>query len=201
VRRDGFTLLEVVVALAIGALVFAAAWAVWRLSDHSRGVSAHLRSLETALLAEAQITEDLGRLVAVRGSLVGVDAAHADTLSLYALDPAYPKVAPPGVRAVFYDRDPATGYLRRASSGAVSSVGVSPLTSLSFSPFQGPTGPLLRVTLFSGRDPGDPAAARPLVYSFLARIPCGPNLPALSFEILHDFVDPKQAPDTALPAL
>lgn len=193
-RRTGVTLVEILVAATVGTAIFGGAWAIWRQADRSRGVTAHLRALQTALTIEQVMTEDLASSVLVGASPVGVDEKQPDTLSLYVLAEDHPQVNPVGVRAVFYDREPGTNYLRRQSAGKSEPIGGSPLTSLAFYPFRAPTGPMLRVTMTVGRDPTDPEAARPFVYSFLTRLTVGRPVRGIDTQILHDFAKTEQRP-------
>ena len=198
-RRRAFTLIEIMVACALGTAIFAGAIAVYNLSNRSRGVTASARALETATLLEEMITTDLHRLVKVGAGPLRFYPDRPSKLAFFAYDPdgAAGGASVP-FRAVAYTladgaSEKTPQFLQREWNAKVESVGLSPLTSAAFVPFMSPTGPLVRVTLTVGRDATDPAGP-PLVHTFLARYPSPSDTSGVDFEPRSDFRNKDDAP-------
>lgn len=192
-RRSGFTLAELMVSLSIGVVIFGAALLIWNFSNRSRGVTATARALQTALFIEEQLCADLGRLVQAGESALHCPQGKTPRLSFYALDARAATGLVLPVRGITYALDGAPGLLTRECDRAVESLGSSPLTSVAFNAFQGAAGPLLRVTLTVGREPGEPPGP-PTVHSFLARIPVAPPAEGLEIKVLSPFSRPEDEP-------
>lgn len=129
-RRAAFTLVEILVTVTVFVVVFAAAVMIWNLSNRSRGVTATARALQTALLIQEQIADDLGRLIRAGPSPLRFSEDKQDRLSFYTVDPVASLGQKLVIRGVAYARDPVSGYLRRIVGADHQSVGVSPLTPL-----------------------------------------------------------------------
>ena len=198
-NRRAFTLVEILVAAAIGTTILAAVMAVFSLSNRSRGVTATARSLQTALLFQERFCEDLARLMPAASSPVQFAPEKPARLSFYAYDPDAGTDGGVTLRPVSYSVDAGTNLLVREWNGARETVGVAPVKTLVFAPFMSPTGPLVRVTLSVGRAPGDPDGP-PTAHSFLARIPAPAQDPRLDVAVPQGFRDAADEPgDRALP--
>jgi hypothetical protein len=203
-----FTLVEVVITATLATVVLGAGLALFQLADRSRGVTGAAESLKTAMAIEEAVLADVRRLVTVgpapfrywpgrpvrlafyvsssRGGSAATTAGAADAAAI-------------AVRAVRYSLERPGARLARESDAREHSVGTSPLTSVAFLPFLSPTGPLLRVSMTVGRDPGEPPGA-PVVHAFLARVPVQRQDANLTFELISSFIDPADAPgDQLLP--
>lgn len=191
-RRAAFTLVEILVTVTVFVVVFAAAVMIWNLSNRSRGVTATARALQTALLIQEQLADDMGRLIRAGPAPVRFSDKE-DILSFYTVDPVASLGQKLVVRGVAYARDSASGYLRRTIGTSSESVGVSPLTSIAFVPFLSPTGPLLRVSLMVGREQGEPPGPD-TAHSFLVRIPASRQHPSLKIEAATPFVQAAHKP-------
>jgi prepilin-type N-terminal cleavage/methylation domain-containing protein len=186
-RRTGYTLLEVLVAVALSTAVLVAAWAVWHLANRSQGAAAAARAIQTAALIEETVSSDLRRLISVGGSGLRFYPEDRSKIGFYAADPSQSwQGNVVDVRAVRYFVDGAPGLLKREVDLKAESVGTSPVTSIAFTPYMGPTGAMVRVTLAVGRDPTEPAGP-PHVHTFLARMGHQRNIPAMAYRLLSDF--------------
>lgn len=191
--RNGFTLVEMIVTVTVAVVIFSASYMVWGLANRSRGVTASARALQTALLIQEQLADDLGRLIRAGPAPVRWVEGKEDRLSFYTVDPVASVGRKLVVRGVAYARDPASGYLRRTIGAAHESVGVSPLTSVAFVPFESPTGPLLRVSLLVGREKGEPEGPD-TAHSFLVRIPVSRQHPSLQIDAATPFASDEDKP-------
>ena len=189
---DGFTLVEVIVALALSMLALSAAYAMLHLGDRSRHVTASAEGLRTALLIQERMEADLGALVYVRKGLVHWWKDRPARIAFYAYDAkaATAKPTEVGVRAVRYSWGKPGEMLKREWDAREESVGTSPLASAAFLPFQGPTGPMMRVNLLVGRGPGEPEGP-PVYHTFLARLPAPRGARGLDYTIKSAFLEPK----------
>ena len=194
VRPSGFTLVEILIATAIGSLVFTTAIMIFNYSGRSQGVTAAARALQTATLVEEQMTDDIHRAVLAKGGWIRYDEDRFSSLAFYAIDPAQVRSNPIQVKAVRYSLTDPPSYLKREWNARVESVGVSPLTSVRFVPFRSSTGPMVRVNLWVGRDPTDPPGP-PIAHTFLLRLAGTSNLPTLAMKLTADFLDAGHAPN------
>ena len=203
-RSIGFTLIEVLLAVTLATTVLGAAWALFGLSNRSQGAAAAARAIETAALIEETVTQDLRLVISIGGS--GLRAFPRDTskLNLYAADPVQPwrgnVVSALAVR--YYLEHAATeqnpAHLVREVDRKPHGVGASLLTSMAFSPFLGPNGVLVRVSMRIGRDSSEPPG--PVhVHTFVARPGHQRPIPAMLFRVTgQDFANPDdEAPDGA----
>lgn len=191
-RRAGFTLVEILVACALGTAILGSAMLIYNLAGKQRGVTATARALQTAMLIEERFTSDIRRLVRVGAGPLKFEEGKP-RISFYAHDPTGPKT-PVGFRGVVYSLPPLPAdktpqYLQREWDARVDSVGVSPLTSISFKPMVMPTGPAVRVTLTVGRDQSDPEGPA-LVHTFLVRVPSPNSSTDVEYQQLADFAEP-----------
>lgn len=165
--RRGWTLLEMIVAMGLMTIVTSGAWLVFSFSDKSRGVTATARALQTAMLIEEHITNDLARLVK-NGAPFRFDPDKTGWIAFYVVDPQHtPADGKVGVRGVRYTLEPGQ-LLRRQYGDRNDPIGTSPLSSIEFLPFRGLTGVMLRVNMTVGRTKDDPEGP-PLFLTFLAR--------------------------------
>lgn len=189
-RSVGFTLVEILLVLGISTVVLTGAWMVFHLGDRSRGVTATARAIQTALLIEEVVSADLHRLVAYRGSVARWDPDDSSWIAFYSCDPTTTlrgrDVAIGGVR--YFRQGSTPSLLQREWGGSVRSVGMSPLTSVAFHPFMTATGPLVRVSLWVGRDPGDPPGP-PHVHTFLARMASQRSTAGMGYRPVAEFAD------------
>ena len=197
IRRAGFSLVEIMIACTVGVVILASAMSIYNLSNKQRGVTASARALQTAMIVEETITADIHRLVMVGAGPLKFHPDKKSRLSFYAYDPTAPK-DPIGYRGVVYylpevPADKTPQYLQREWDATANSVGVSPLTSIAFTPLMSPTGPVVRVVLTVGRDTADPDGP-PLTHTFLARIPAPSASDAIEFKALADFKDGDDKP-------
>jgi type II secretory pathway pseudopilin PulG len=196
--RAALTLLETLVAAAIATVVLASLFLFFNLSYRSQKVTATARALQTALLVEERLADDLGRVVPAGPSLFRSWPDRPGRLGFYVYDPAGPRGEAVPVRAVVWSLEKPRSLLVRTWSGARQPVGVSPLMSLTFHPFMSPTGPLVRVVMEVGSEASEPDA-RSLVHTFLVRAPFPRRSMRLPVAILGP-VDPSDAPsDQELP--
>lgn len=190
--RRAFTLVEMVVGIALLLIAMSAAYAVLHLGGKSRNVTASAEGLRSALLIQERLEADLNGLVRVRNGWVHWHTGKTNRTAFYSYDPTArtqdPKAV--GVRAVRWSLDAPGGYLQREWNRKVESVGTSPLTSIAFLPMDSPTGPLMRVTVSVGRSKDEPEGP-PVVHSWLSRIPAPRGARGLVLEVLSEFLDPK----------
>jgi prepilin-type N-terminal cleavage/methylation domain-containing protein len=199
VARHGFTLPEILVSAAVVTLLLGSAMMVFDLSVRSRRVTVSAQALSTALIIEETIAGDLKRLVQVGPSPVRFWPDRPSRIAWFAVDPGAGAGAELGVRGVRYSLDKAGALLMREWAGSVRSVGSSPLTTIEFHPFAGPTGPMVRVNLEVGRTREEPEG-EPLTTSFLAPIAAARRRESLTLKLLGDFKDPLDRPgDQSLP--
>lgn len=193
--RSGFTLVEILVAATIGTVVFSSALMIYGFANRSRNVSASARALQTALLVQERVEEDLARLVQMSGAPVRFFPKDPSRLAFVVYDASAgdaPGLVVP-VRGVTYALDAPGGYLVRQVERTRESVGVSPLTTIAFLPFLSPTGPLVRVTMAVGREKGEPPGPD-IHHAFLARIPTPRPHPSIRFETRSWFVEKDDEP-------
>ena len=196
--RRGFTLLEVIVSMALMTIVLAGAWLMFSFSDRSRGVTATARALQTAMLIEETLTNDLARLVK-NGGAFRFDPDHTNWITFTVVDPRHQTPdGTIGVRAVRYLLDPASSLLKRKYGDANDSIGTSPLVSIEFLPFRSLTGTLLRVNLTVGRTKDDPEGP-PFFHTFLARPALTASAQNLKVESLSDVPDAPEAKNKGVP--
>ncbi|MBI4861101.1 MAG: prepilin-type N-terminal cleavage/methylation domain-containing protein [Candidatus Riflebacteria bacterium] len=191
----GLTLPEILVSAAILTVLIGAAIMVYNLSHRYRGVTTSARSLQTATMIEEVISTDLRRVVQAGPSPVRFWPDRPSRLAFLACDTDASKGKELKIRAVRYSLDKAPGMLQREWDGQARSVGLSPLTSISFLPFAGPTGPMVRVTLDVGRDPDEPAG-EPIAYSFLTPIASPRQREPIPMKLVTGFVDKEDGPAT-----
>lgn len=197
--RKGVTLAEILVATALMTAVVGSAMLLYNLSGKSRGATAAAQGLSTAMIIEETILSDLRRLIQVGPSPVRFWADNPARLAFVAIDLSGPAGATLSARPVRYSISPTTKLLERAWGAQVRAVGSSPLASLSFHPFNSPTGPMIRVNLEIGRAPDEPAGP-PVVHSFLAPISSPRRRENLQIKLVEKFPDPGDLPiDQALP--
>lgn len=197
-KRGGWTLLEVLVSLGLMTVVLSGAWMMFSFSDRSRGVTATARALQTALLIEETLTNDLARLMK-NGGPFRWDPDHTNWIGFYVVDPLHtPPDGKVGVRAVRYQLEPAGSLLRRRYGDRNDPIGTSPLTSVEFLPFRSLTGTMLRVNLTVGRTRDDPEGP-PLFITFLARPALSAGAGHLTIEALSDIQDTPQATHKGAP--
>lgn len=165
--RRGWTLLEMLVAVALSTIVLASAWLLFSLGNRGRGVTATARALQTAMLIQEHLQNDLARMIAP-GLPFRFDGENGRKLGFYVIDPRHTPDTEIGVRAVVYRLAEPGQLLRREVGTEVQSIGASPLTSVSFRPFRSTTGPMLRVVLEVGRSKDEPDG-RSYVHTFLVR--------------------------------
>lgn len=190
--RRGFTLVEMVVGVALLLIAMSAAYAVLHLGGKSRNVTASAEGLRTALLIQERLEADLNGLVRVKNGWVHWHTGKTNRTAFYSYDPTArtqdPKAV--GVRAVRWSLDAPGQYLQREWNRKTDSVGTSPLTSIAFLPMDSPTGPMMRVTVSVGRSKDEPEGP-PVVHSWLSRIPAPRGTRGLKVERLSEFLDPK----------
>lgn len=191
--RRAFTLVEMLVAAALGTIVISGAILLYNLANRSRGVTASARSLQTALLIEEHIRSDVSRVAGgVRG--LRFDPAAPTRMAFWVSDLSE-NVGPTSVavRAVQYKLETSGTLLKREYDARVDSMGVSPVTSAAFLPFMSSTGPMIRVSLVVGRSKDDPAGPS-LDHSFLVRVPAARVPPSLTFVPRSNFMRPEELP-------
>lgn len=193
--KAGLTLVEVLIAAALGTIVLAAAWSLFHVGDRSRSATASARALQTAMLIQEHVTNDLSRMVPL-GVPFRFDPKKTDQIGFYVIDPAETAAREIGVRAVGYRLPGKDEHLLREYAAEEAPVGPSPLTTIAFLPYQGATGPMVRVRLAVGRTRDDPPGP-PVPHTFLVR-PANPRAtPGLAFRALSGFV--RDAAPTADP--
>lgn len=193
--RHGWTLLEVLVAAGLITIVLAATFLLFNFSDRSRGVTRTARALQTATFIEENLLNDLSRVV-TNGDPFVYDADHKDTIGFYVVDtdhdPADGKLA---VNAVRYRLKQKGAYLERELAGKSEAMGISPLESIEFLPFDTPSGTMIRVNLVVGHTPDDPDGPA-LTHTFLARPALAANTDDLPITATSEF---KPKPDKGAP--
>lgn len=187
--RRGFTLVEILVTVTIGVVIMAAALMIFNFGNRSRNVTATARALQTALLVQERFNEDLSRLIPGSSTIRFHD--KPDRVSFWAYDPEFTAGGAIGVRGVVYFRDEVTGLIKREWNDRVDTVGVAPLRSIEFYPFMSPTGPLIRVNMQVGREPGEPPGPDTF-HTFLARIPMPRSHPSLKWKPVSGFKTAKE---------
>lgn len=184
--RRAATLVEVLIAAALGTVVLTAAWSMFQLGDRSRGVTASARALQTAMLIQEHVTNDLSRMVPL-GVPFRYDPKKPHEIGFHVIDPAHTAGLRIGVRAVGYRFEGKDTLLLREYGAEESPVGPSPLTTIAFLPHVGATGPMVRVQLAVGRTPDDPPGPA-IPHTFLVR-PANPRAtPGLTLEPLSGFM-------------
>lgn len=189
--KRAFTIVEILIACVLMTLVLTGIWAVWNLGDRSRGVTATARALQTAMLIQELVTNDLARLISA-GVPFFFDppSDRGRRLGFYVVDPSH---APPsgelGVHAVTYRLPGDDQQLERISAGRTERLGTSPLKDCEFRPFHSTTGAMVRVVLTVGRTQDDPAGP-PYIHTFLVRPELYAAADRLPVKVLSEF-DPR----------
>lgn len=205
-RRVGFTIVEIVLATSLFALVIGVALAVFNLSNRSRTVAGAADALQAAMFFQEQFEADLRALAPVKVAPirfqpnVAAGQPRKARISWWVYDLANdtqtatePKMAvKPVVYSLDIPADKKSALPQRAFDNKAASVGASPFTSLAFDPYLSPTGPLIRVTVWVARD--IESKEPPVVHTFLARIPSSPSGGAIKFDPRTDFADSADAP-------
>lgn len=205
-NRLGFTIVEIVLATALMALVIGVAFAVFNLSNRSQTVAGAANALQAAMFFQEQFEADLRALAPVKTAPIRyqpnlpVGQTRKPRISWWvydlANDPATADEPKMPVKPVVYSLDippeKKSALPQRAFDNKPASVGSSPFTSLAFDPFLGPTGPLIRVTVWVAKDVE--SKEPPIIHTFLARIPSSPSGGAIKFDPRVDFSDTNDAP-------
>lgn len=211
-NRTGFSIVEIVFATARMAMVIGVAFTVFNFSNRSRTVAGAADALQAALIFQEHFEADLRALAQVKASPIHFEPVVAgqprkSRISFFvydlANDPATNDKPQAAVKPVVYSlaipADKKTAMPQRSFDNKFASVGASPFTSLAFDPFLGPTGPLVRVTVWVARDVENKEL--PVVHSFLARIPQSPSGGAIRFEPVTAFNTATDTPtDQELPS-
>lgn len=196
--RHAWTLVEILIAASLMTVVLSGGFLLFNFGDKSRGVTATARALQSAMMIEENLTNDLARLYA-NGTPFIHDDARKNMLRFYVIDPAHtPADGTVGLRAVTYVLDPPKSLLRRQYAGASETIGTSPLESVEFLPFRTVTGPMLRVNLVVGRTKDDPDGP-PLVHTFLSRPALSSGEQGARLTMLSNF-EPRPTQGSPLPA-